>query len=368
MRAWEFLTEAAKVGRTFQHLEDLAYVEGSTGAIRALDYLASYGKNARNISIKWDGESALYWGREADGTFMLVGKNNWGRPEGRSKSAEELEQFILSRGKGEDWRKQYAANMAAIWPFFEAATPKNFRGFVFGDLLFHPGKPPVQQDGRLVFTPNITTYSIDTNSTLGKRMAAAKVAVTAHEILDEFGQDMGTGKPIVDTSMLNSADVVVLGQTYVSHQPQIDIKGLNQIRAFVNQNAAAMDAWLAPQDGFSDMKAIIYSYINAMSKSKNLDNIETNFVNWLQSNDKVSANKQAKIAATIQGNPKGLPAILKTVMLIMRAKDDLIAQLDAAGSDIQATTQGQPGGEGYISQGDFVKLVPRSRWTPGAKQ
>ena len=364
MRAREFLTEAAKVGRTFQHLEDLAFAEGSAGAMRALDHLAAYGQNARNISIKWDGYPTLFWGRDTDGSFMLVGKNNWGRPEGRSKSPEELEQFIMSRGKSEDWRAKFAGDMAALWPLFEAATPADFRGFLFGDLLFHPGKPAQQQDGRLVFTPNLTTYSVDTAGELGKRMAAAKVAVTAHEILNDFGQGMGTGRPVTDVSMLNSKDVVVLGQTYVTHQPKIDVKGLDQIRAFVKQNAAAMDAFLAPQQGLSDMKAIIYAYVNTMSRAKKLDEIETGFVDWMQNSGKVSANKQAKISEMIKSNPKGLPTILKTVTLIMRAKDDLIAQLDAAGGEIQANTQGQPGGEGYVSQRDLIKLVPRSRWTP----
>jgi hypothetical protein len=363
MRAREFLAEAAKVGRTFQHLEDLAFTEGSAGAMKALDHLAAYGRNAKNISIKWDGYPTLFWGRNPDGSFMLVGKNNWGRPEGRSASPEELEQFIMSRGKGEDWRAKFASDMAALWPLFEAATPADFRGFLFGDLLFHPGKPAQQQDGRLVFTPNLTTYSVDTSSDLGKKMAGAKVAVTAHEILNDFGQAMGTGRPVTDVSMLNSKDVVVLGQTYVTHQPQIDVKGIDQIRAFVKQNAAAMDAWLEPQPGLADMKAIIYSYVNTMSRAKQLDAIETGFAEWLKTS-KVSPNKQAKIAEMAKANPKGLPAILKTVTLIMKAKDELIAQLDAAGGEIQASTQGQPGGEGYVSQRDLIKLVPRSRWTP----
>ena len=362
MRAREFLSEAT-VGRPLQHLEDLAVADGSVGALKALDYLAAYGQNARNISIKWDGQAAIYWGRDSDGSFMLVGKNNWGRPEGRSKSPEELEQFIMLRGKGEDWRKQFAGDMAALWPLFEAATPQSFRGFVFGDLLFHPGKPVQQQNGRLVFTPNVTTYSVDSKSRLGQKIAAAKAAVTAHEILSEFGQTVGTGKPADNVSMLNSADVIVLGQTYVTHQPKLDVQGVEQIRAFVKQNAAVMDAWLAPQPGLSDMKAIIYTYVNAMSRAKQLDAIETGFIDWLQTS-KVSANKQAKIAELAKQNPKGLTAVLRTVALIMQAKDNLIAQLDAGSGEIQATTQGQPGGEGYVSQRDMVKLVPRARWTP----
>jgi hypothetical protein len=46
----------------------------------------------------------------------------------------------MSRGKGEDWREKFASDMAALWPIFEAATPADWRGYVYGDILFHPGK------------------------------------------------------------------------------------------------------------------------------------------------------------------------------------------------------------------------------------
>jgi hypothetical protein len=49
---------------------------------------------------------------------------------------------------------------------------------------------------------------------------------------------------------------------------------------------------------------------------------------------------------------------------LMKAKDEVIRELDQAKGDITATTGGKPGGEGYVSGKDSVKLVPRDRWTP----
>ena len=146
MRAFEFLREAEaapppkKVGREFNHLEDLAFTEAN-GANKAIKILKDLASPETSITIKWDGNPTVYWGREEDGTFRLVGKNNWGREEGKSNSPEELAGFINSRGKGEEWRAKFAGDMAALWPIFERATPAEFRGYVYGDILFHPGKP-----------------------------------------------------------------------------------------------------------------------------------------------------------------------------------------------------------------------------------
>ena len=86
------LTEA-KVGREYQHLEDLVFVDGSEGANKAADILEKLGKDSSNVAIKWDGNPTLYWGREPNGQFVLVGKNGWGR--NKSTSAQNLSKFIL---------------------------------------------------------------------------------------------------------------------------------------------------------------------------------------------------------------------------------------------------------------------------------
>ena len=48
----------------------------------------------------------------------------------------------------------------------------------------------------------------------------------------------------------------------------------------------------------------------------------------------------------------------------MKAKDEIIRELDSAGGDIEQHTGGKPGGEGYMHGAHGVKLVPRDRWTP----
>lgn len=368
MRAFEFLTEAVapapkKVGREFNHLEDLVFTEPNGGA-RAVEILKNIAQDAKDISVKWDGAPTVLWGREPDGQFRLVGKNNWGREEGKSSSPEELKQFILSRGKGEDWREKFASDMAGLWPLFEAATPADFRGYVYADILFHPGKPAQPQAGKLVFTPNQTTYTVDPSSEIGKLMAKAKVAVAAHFILENFGDQLTSGDPVTDPGMFNSGTVFVTGQNYVTHQPEVNADNLAQIEAAVNKNSKRIDQFLTPQAGLSDLQNIVYTYVNQRSKAKALDSLSSkDFFNWL-STSKVSAPKQKKISDLNSQQGDVLESLLYLVRELMKAKNEVIRELDQAEGDVVAHTNGQRGGEGYIKTADAVKLVPRDRWTP----
>ena len=364
MRFTEFrtvLTEAAKVGREYQHLEDLVFVKGSKGAMEAADVLEKMGSDSSDIAIKWDGNPTIYWGREPDGTFVLVGKNGWGR--NKSTSADDLSRFIQNSGKGvaeEPWRKDFSEEMAEVFELMKAATPPNFRGYVYGDLLYSPRKPFSTTDGAVEFEPNSVKYTVDTNSQLGERIANSKVGVVVHTKFDEWGSK--SGAPIKDVNELNSQDAVVLGQTYVAHQPKVNTKEVDNIRKRVQSKAQAIDTFLQGTKGLSNPAGIIYTYVNQMGKAKQLDKLETNFSSWL-ANSKVSQGQQAKLAE-LNNQTGGLDAILGLVKQIMSVKDHIIDQLDDADADVKATTKGEKGGEGYVALGSKTKLVPRGRWQP----
>jgi hypothetical protein len=365
MRFTEFrtvLTEAAKVGREYQHLEDLVFVDGSKGAMKAADILEKLGTDSGDVAIKWDGNPTIYWGREPNGEFVLVGKNGWGR--NKSTSAEDLSNFIKTSGKGvegDPWREDFGNHMAVVFKIMEAATPTDFRGYVYGDLLYHPGKPFKSSDGTVQFTPNLVTYTVKSKSQLGERIANSKVGVVVHTKFDEFGSK--SGSPLSDVQELNSNDAVVLGQTYVAHQPEVDTKEVDSIRKRAHNSAQAIDSFLQGTKGLSNPAGIIYTYMNHMTRTQQLDKIEKGFFDWLATS-KVSQGQQAKLAAMNESNPDALPAIFSLVKQIMSAKDHIIDQLDNADADVKATTKGEKGGEGYVALGSKTKLVPRTRWQP----
>ena len=355
------LTEEFK-GREYNHLEDLVFVKGSAGAAEAADILDKLGTDSSDVAIKWDGNPTIYWGREPDGEFVLVGKNGWGR--NKSTSADDLSRFIQNSGKGveeQPWRKDFGEEMAEVFELMKSATPGSFRGYVYGDLLYSPRKPFTATKGAVEFEPNKVKYTVETNGQLGGRIANSKVGVVVHTKLEEFGSKSAT--PFKDVQELNSNEVVVLGQTYVTHQPKVDTSEVKSIRATADKNAQLVDAFLAPVKGLSDMKNIIYTYVNHMTRTQQLKNIENGFFEWLGAS-KVSTNKQAKIADMNTASPKALPALFGLVKQIMTVKDHIIDQLDNAPADVTATTKGEKGGEGYVALGSKTKLVPRQRWQP----
>ena len=355
-----FLTEAAKVGREYQHLEDLVFVKGSEGANEAADILEKLGGDTGDVAIKWDGNPTIYWGREPDGQFVLVGKNGWMKGT-KSTSADEIANFIKTSGQGEDWREKFGNDMGQVFSIMQAVTPEDFRGYVYGDLLYHPGKPFNETDGKIQFTPNLVTYTVDKDSDLGKRISQSEVGVVVHSKYDEFGSKKGT--PVSDVKELNSNNVVVLGQTYVTHTPNVDTSEVNQIRSMTQKFGDQIDRFLAGTKGLSNPAGIIYTYVNQMSRSRQLDKLESNFFEWLK-NSKVSGGQQQKLAAMNDELPQALPGIFALVKEIMNVKNDIIDQLDNADADVQQSTGDEKGGEGYVALGPKVKLVPRSRWQP----
>lgn len=345
-----------KVGREFNHLEDLVFTEAD-GANKAIQILKDLASPDTSITIKWDGNPTVYWGREPDGQFRMVGKNNWGREEGKSNSPEELQQFIMSRGKGEDWRAKFASDMASLWPTFEKATPSDFRGYVYGDILFHPGKPYEGGGGTINFTPNQTTYSVKGNSEVGRQLAKAKVAVAAHKVFGYFGDK--SGEDFTNPELFSAnPELKVFGLTAVSHRPAVGAENLSKIEALA-KNQPAINKLLAPVAGMGYLQSEIYTFVNTQSKAKQLDKINTDA--FMAFEQKTPA-KAAKIQAHSDAHPGVMDKMFELVREIMAAKDEVIRELDQASGDITATTGGKPGGEGYVAGGS--KLVPRDRWTP----
>jgi hypothetical protein len=287
----------------------------------------------------------------------MVGKNNWGREEGKSNSPEELEKFIMSRGKGEDWRPKFAGDMAALWPIFEKATPADFRGYVYGDILFHPGRPYEGADGKITFTPNQTTYGVKVKSPYYQTLIKAKVAVAAHKMFGYFGDKSGEDFDNPEQFSTNP-ELAVFGLTSVSYRPAVEADNLAKIEALAKYQSA-IEKMLAPVPGMGYLQTEIYTFVNNQSKAKQLDNINTAaFMAFVQK----APAKAAKITAHSEQHPGVMDKMFELVLEIMAAKDEVIRELDAAGGDIEQNTKGKPGGEGYVTGGS--KLVPRDRWTP----
>lgn len=345
------------VGREYNHLEDLVFIEGSQGVRKVISILENL--NQEKIAIKWDGNPTVYWGRDNNGKFIMVNKNGWGRQ--KAHEAEQLKEFIMNTGKQEPWRKNFAENMAVVHCILESATPKHFRGFVYGDLLWYPNKTYQKTNEIIEFTPNLVTYKLDTNSPLGKKIQRSQVGVVVHQKFENFGDK--NGSIIKNINELNNQNVVVLGQTYVNNIAKTNRKEIFSIQQQLEKYAESIDDFLQPRKGLSDIKEIIYRYVNQISKNRQLHVLGENFFHWLETS-KVSNSKKKRIRDLSKSNPNALPVIFSLVKNIMNTKNQIISQLDESQTEIKAITKNEIGGEGYIALESKIKLVPRHRWQP----
>jgi hypothetical protein len=350
-----------KVGREFQHLEDLVFVDGSTGAKNALRYLRELAAGNSYPMIKWDGNPTIYFGRLPTGKFVLVGKNAWLKKQ-LLNTPDELRDFVMTTGKGEDWRSEFADSLVEMWRLFETATPKSFRGFLYCDVLYHPGNPYKRntKTDRFEFTPNLVTYGVSIASDLGARMVRARVAVAAHSHAREFGS---SDKNIMSAAVLDgfAPSVIVLPPITVPEAPSIDIDYLSEIQSEIAINGAALDEFLSPVPRLSNPASIIYQFTNS-ALPIGYQNLEARFSEWIDAN--LSEGQASLFRNKIAENPKGFRALFRLVALIGEAKNSAIDQLDQATPDIVASTGERPGGEGYVDAKHKVKLVPRTRWNP----
>lgn len=358
MRFYEIICEDRTVGRNLQHLEDLVFVDGSDGALEALDILERFQTDVSDVSIKWDGTPAVIFGRDDSGEFILTDLAGFGAKNynGRVKSPEALSNMILSRGKEpDDNRRAYAASMAQAWDAFESATPSNIRGFFHGDLLYR--NTPAVENNHYVFTPNKVTYSVKVNSDIGKRISRSEVGVVVHTFTD-----LNNNTEAADAATLREGKLFVMPPVIMQHPPTVDLKATNQIRQFIAKHAQHIDVLLSPKPGLSDIKNIIYTYVNSMSKAGQWNQLVDGFESWLQGS-KVSANKQAKILALPEY--KYFKVIFTVVLKIQALKNAVIDQLDNADMDVTAHIKGERGGEGYVAARNKTKLVPRHRFKIG---
>ena len=377
MRAREFIIESAvkKLGRAFNHLEDLVFFYGSQGTQEALEHVKEMmgQEGSRSIRMKWDGNPQIYWGREfAGGPLILAGHNGWSRGA-KTDNPKDLAQFIAyGSGKPKDEQEQknrvaFAKQFAGLYPLFDKATPRDFQGYVYGDALFL-SRPQADSEGNYTFCPNPnsqTCYHVNPNSPLGQKVGAANVMVVGHAFFPEFGMDDSAQEPMDDFEMFNqTSDLIVQGPIYNSNPISLDTSKIEQVQKDLAASAGVIDGFLQETPGLGDLKNILYTYVNQTAKAKQLDSLNTNhFLSWLKSS-KVSTPKQGKIEQKLAENQGALDSIFSLVVKLMTLKDQIIDQVEQGRGEIWATN-----GEGYVRYGrgkkfGNVKLVPRKRWTP----
>ena len=352
------------------YVEDLVFKAGLKGLAQALAIIKDSAEDSRKyVTIKWDGSPAIIFGRKPNGEFVLTDKAGATavgydglatNPAMISDIMQRRDAGDATKGKKSD-RSSLAQMYRNIWPYFEAAVPENFRGYVKGDLLYHPQDPYQEQSGLYLFQPNKyggIPYRIPIDSPLGQQIAGTRVGVALHtQMADPTSPEEPITKDIdkmftpVPGLMMSSAKVKNL-QNIVPDQNIV--RQLNQIAR--GPNGQAINQLLNPAElramKITDLPALMESFINSLKGTDYSQAVPSAFGAWLQNN--VTPNKFQNIIEYLnspKSNITGMAAAFTAWNLLHELKIDIKRQLDLQ----------QPGQEGWVmaTPAGRAKIVDR---------
>lgn len=363
------------------YVEDLVFKKGLNGLIEAIDIIKqSAEKTAQYVSIKWDGSPAVIFGRLPDGQFVLTDKAGASAtgydglatsPEMMANIMSQRDRTAAARGQAADRTEKLTPMYRDIWPYFEAAVPRDFRGFVKGDLLYYPTLPYQEQTGAWVFRPNRTPggieYKIPINSPVGQQIQGTQVGIAVHTQMDEPD---GIERPITQdpSKMFTPVPGLMITGPYVENLQNIEPNAriLGQLRKIVSgQLGQDIKSLLNPADlramQITDLPALMERYINSLKGTDFSQATPSAFLAWLQDGN-TSPRKFNNIYTHLispKRNASGMAAAFVAWSLLEQLANDLNRQLDLQ----------QPGQEGWVMAppAGRAKLVSRRAGGFGAR-
>ena len=364
----ESINEAARI----DHAEDLVYLQGSQGAMRALASLRDMAQGGKgNVTLKWDGSPAIIFGRNENGEFVLTDKGGFVAKgyDGKATSGEALQNMLMARpgAKNPDKVKkdryiQFAKNMGQAYSVFEKAVPESYRGYFKGDLLYYTTPQVIEKN--FVFKPNIVEYAVDVASDLGKKIAKSTAGVVVHRMVDPDGSE----SPLKDLDVFQGNSLLVVPPVTIEEPAQVPNEEISRLEQIINKDAKDIDSLLDQnklrQMKMTDFPKIIYKYMNSKVDT-GLDNLGRDFTKWLDTRKDISNVKKQKMMEYIKQNMNAWTSLFEVITGVMKAKDSIIADLDSRPGMVKSKTDGNDGGEGYVlahPEGD-IKLVNRAVFT-----
>jgi hypothetical protein len=364
----ESVNEAARI----DHAEDLVYLQGSQGAMRALASLRDMAQGGKgNVTLKWDGSPAIIFGRNENGEFVLTDKGGFVAKgyDGKATSGEDLQSMLMARpgAKNPDKVKrdryiQFAKNMGQAYSVFEKAVPESYRGYFKGDLLYYTTPQVIEKN--FVFKPNIVEYAVDVASDLGKKIAKSTAGVVVHRMVDPDGSE----SPLKDLDMFQGNSLLVVPPVTIEEPAQVPNEEISRLEQIIKKDAKDIDSLLDQnklrQMKMTDFPKIIYKYMNSKVDT-GLDNLGRDFTKWLDTRKDISIGKKTKMIEYIKQNMNAWTSLFEVITGVMKAKDSIIADLDSRPGTVSSKTDGKEGGEGYVlahPEGD-IKLVNRAGFT-----
>ena len=197
---FQMITEA-KANTHLTHLEELVLTQGAKGykqaksfLIELLKSLAGNSNTKINTSVKWDGAPAIFTGINPDnGKFFVGTKSVFNKVPKINYTMEDID---MNHGQAPG----LADKLKLALQYFPSLGIKNI---LQGDFMFDSSMiKNTNIDGKphLSFRPNTITYAVESDSELGKDIAAAKIGIVFHTTYQSLQSGASFG---ADVSGLN---------------------------------------------------------------------------------------------------------------------------------------------------------------------
>ena len=336
-----------------EHLEDLVFRRGVQGILDALAIVDQATQSPRTTTTaKWDGKPAVIFGRKpSTGEFVLTDGSGFDAKtyDGLATSPDMMAR-IQSQRKGE--RGGLIQLYRDIWPYLEAATPPNFRGYVKGDLLYTETPPLVA--GNYQFQPNEVFYRIPEKSDLGQRIGRSNIGVAIHSMYADKDEPRQPFKGVT----LNDVPGLMLERPATPSSLTYDTAIVKQLKGLVRQHGNAMKILFNPGElraqQITDLFKLAVDFINTKvgQPLQPAGQLLAEFGQWLQT--RVTPRKYANIVEYLKSpasNSEAMAAAFLAFELLHALKVDLLQQADRE----------HPGQEGWVmaTPAGYAKAVSR---------
>ncbi len=397
MRFKEIIAEAEGKNLHLEHIEDLVFLQGKSGASSALQYINSVRDMLEeggaispansSVTVKWDGAPAIFTGTDpADGKFFVGTKGVFSKTGKLVKSTADLDKYGYSGGL----REKLALALKLL-------PSLGIQGILQGDMMYTKADletADIDGEDSLVFQPNTIAYAVPKNSELGKRIAASQMGIIFHTTY--------TGDNMADMQASFGANVAELNKTsavWFDDATYKDLSGTASLSKTENAqmlrglNAAAKALGSADFAAVSgEYKALMMQYVNARIRrgDTQIDDVQsfaTDFTQWyndyiqkeiakLKNQDPEATavkSRTDKIDAQnkfVSDNMTGIASALAVYKDIIALKNMLISKLNKVDS-IKSLLRTDTGytvtnPEGFVAIGSdsgAVKLVDRMEFS-----
>lgn len=345
------------------HPEDLIFLQGSSGATRALNSIIDTAKNPKRITIKFDGYPALIFGRDANGRFSIMDKHMFNKKDGTGRavySPNEFRQYDLNRGVD---RSQLHALINEIWAGLEKAS-KSATGYFWGDLLF--SQPLKAQQGVFKFkaNPNGITYTVLEDSEVGDLLGGKQAGIAIHQFMTPDAFTTDDAQPLHGTigQLQNNSNVAIVPSA-MPNTPVIRLNAtlVKNVQSALTKYRRVVDDMMnnAPQ-ARTTFNGLFTVFINKKIVSGNLDNLVGDFMHYFENKSANPGGTEMQLSNHFHEHKDGLIGAFTIWIAVYQLKMDIVGQLNKAAEESPVKgylDNGTETHEGFVSNG--LKFVDR---------